>query len=93
MKKQVGHISIFQSSKVLAVLSAIMVGLFTIPAGIIFMLNGHSRNGLFLMLYPFLFLVFIFIAHSIFFWLYNLFARSFGGVEFTFKDPEEGVQK
>jgi hypothetical protein len=88
MKKQVSHITIFQSSKVISVLGAFTSAIFAFPLGILLILSGDSTRGLQAIVYPFILLLFMFIFYAIFFALYNFIAKYFGGLEIELKDVE-----
>lgn len=88
MKKQIIHFSIYQSSKVLSILASIYIAIIAFPLALILLLSDHVKEGIVLILYPFIFSILFFIGHAIVFALYNFVARHFGGVEFTVKDLE-----
>lgn len=83
MKKQIVNVSVFQSSKVMAVLYLVM----SIPAVLIMMIpavmTGEGFSVLMLVLAPILYTVFGFIFTALGAWIYNLVARRIGGFEFT----------
>ena len=82
MKKQISHVSPFQSAKVMAVLyfvislpfALLMLALPT-PAG--------AYPGWMVFVLPIAYLVFGFLFSLIGAWVYNLVARMVGGFEFT----------
>ena len=87
MKKQVVHVSVLQSAKVMAVLYLVlsipMVAIVAIPA----LLSGDGMAigmsvGM-LVLMPVLYTVLGFIFTAIGAWVYNLVAARIGGFEFT----------
>jgi len=89
MMKQITRFSIHQSSKVLAVLSFVIVALIAIPIALFnaFYTNDWASSAtMFIM--PFVALIFYYIFYAIFFALYNLVAKTFGGIEFDLADKQ-----
>lgn len=91
MKKQIRHVSVFQSAKVMAVLYFVIsipfVLIMAIPT--VMMRQPGTGPGLFmLILMPFLYLVFGFLFSAFGAWIYNLVAARIGGFEFTLSDVE-----
>ncbi|WP_288380936.1 hypothetical protein [uncultured Massilia sp.] len=87
MKKQVVHVSVLQSAKVMAVLYLVlsipMVAIMAIPA---MMGTERAAAGMtlgMLVLMPILYTVLGFIFTAIGAWVYNLVAARVGGFEFT----------
>lgn len=87
MKKQVVHVSVLQSAKVMAVLYLVlsipMVAIMAIPA---MMGTEGAAAGMtlgMLVLMPILYTVLGFIFTAIGAWVYNLVAARVGGFEFT----------
>lgn len=91
MKKQVSHISVHQSSKVMAALLIVIMTIFAIiPAGLYALANGETSTGLFFLIVgPIVYGILFYIFHAITYWLYNFVARHLGGVEFELKDAVE----
>lgn len=88
MKKQINHISVFQSSKTISVLFGLVGVIIAYPLALFAFLNGLPKDGLQLIILPFIWIVMGFIFYAIFFALYNFIARFFGGIEVEFKDVE-----
>jgi hypothetical protein len=90
MKKQIVHVSVLQSAKVMAVLYLVMslpfAALMAIPA----MATGQGYSFGFLILMPVLYTVIGFVFTAVGAWVYNLVAGKVGGFEFTTAevDPE-----
>ncbi len=87
MTKQLKSISVFQTSKVVAVLYALL-GLVYTAIGIIMLIFSEDKTkgaGIFLFM-PVIMAVFGFIFVSLGCWLYNQVAKRFGGVEFILED-------
>ena len=84
MKKQVVHVSVLQSSKVMAVLYLVlslpMVLVMAIPT---LMAGGQGVSLAMLVFAPILYTVFGFIFTARGAWIYNLVAARIGGFEFT----------
>jgi len=84
MKKQIINISPFQTAKVFAVLyfvlSLPLVGFMAIS----FSFAPGPKPGFgFLILFPFIYLIFGFIFTALGAWVYNLVAKQIGGIEYT----------
>jgi hypothetical protein len=92
MKKQVTSVSIMQSAKIVTALYALMGFIYTL-VGIPMIIFGTSTAtriiGIFYTAGPVLFAVVGFIFFVIFAALYNLLAKSLGGIELELKDVEE----
>jgi hypothetical protein len=91
MKKQIAHVSILQSSKVVVALYVLMGFIYTligIPM-IIFGGKGVQIMGIIYCAMPLLMAIFGFIFFVIFAALYNLLARWLGGIEFDVKNIEQ----
>ena len=85
--KQIHRFSVFQSSKILAIMVFIVMAIFFIPTGIFLLFTGEREGAwLLFLLAPFLYLVGCFIFYAVFFWFYNLVASKFGGIEIEFKE-------
>jgi len=89
MLTQMTHISVFQSSKVLAILSFIISILYAIPLGFYTLSTGDKELAIALFLQPILHLVVVYISSIIIFLLYNLVAKGLGGIEFTLATQEK----
>ena len=92
MKKQIKRISIFQTSKVTAVLYALL-GFVYSALGLLMILFGGSGTRILGIVYLFMPIIgsifgFIFIALSC--WVYNRVARRFGGIEFEIENIDAG---
>ena len=84
MKKQIINISPIQTAKVFAVLyfvlSLPLVGFMAIS----FSFAPGPKPGFgFLILFPFIYLIFGFIFTALGAWVYNLVAKQIGGIEYT----------
>ena len=86
MKKQITHISIHQSSKVIAFLLFFFTALILIPVAVIAYLFTGELSSFALLLAPFVYLIVAYIAYAIMFWGYNIVASTFGGIEFDLQD-------
>lgn len=88
MKKQIIHVSVLQSAKVMAVLYLVislpMVLLMSIPA----MSAGQSFPIWMLIAMPVMYTVIGFIFTLLGAWVYNLVAARIGGFEFTTKEVD-----
>jgi hypothetical protein len=84
MKKQVVHVSVLQSAKVMAALYLVfslpMVLVMAIPA---LMTGGEGVSMAMLIFAPILYTVVGFIFTALGAWIYNLVAARIGGFEFT----------
>ena len=86
MRQQISHVSVLQTSKIVAILYALF-GLVMVPLGcVILALNTGDRASLVLgvlyLLGPVLYGVLGFILTAIGIWVYNLVAPRLGGIEF-----------
>lgn len=93
MKKQLLHVSIFQSAKVMAVLyfvfSIPLVLIMAIPTMLLHQ-QGVGPSLFMLILMPILYLIFGFLFSAFGAWVYNLVAARIGGVEFTVSQGIDG---
>lgn len=90
MKKQIIHISPFQTAKVFAVLYFLMSLPFIGMMAIMFSFSPFPKPALgFLIIFPFLYLVFGFIFTALGAWVYNIAAKWVGGIEYTSKTIED----
>ena len=83
MKKQIAHISPFQTAKVFAVLYFLM----SIPLigfmAVMFSISPAPHPGLgMLIIFPFAYLILGFIFTAIGAWVYNIAAKWVGGIEY-----------
>ena len=83
MRKQVVHISIHQTSKVVAALHAVMIAtLFVLPNALALMYNRHFILGiLLLVLFPLFLWAMLYIGYVVACWFYNLIVPFTGGIE------------
>lgn len=88
MRKQIVHLSVHQTSKVIGILYFLMIFVFIVPASVILYLQSSDPTYFLLFFYPFLFAILTYISTAITAWFYNLVARSFGGIEFDLEDRE-----
>ncbi|MCC2956014.1 hypothetical protein LK542_10350 [Massilia sp. IC2-477] len=83
MKKQITHVSVLQSAKVMAVLYLVislpMVVLMSIPA----MIAGQAFPFWMLIVMPVMYTAIGFVFTLLGAWIYNLVAARMGGFEFT----------
>lgn len=88
MRKQITHISIHQTSKVIAAMHAAMISvLFVLPTVLSHLFHGKIISGLLiLILVPFFIWLFMYIGYVIACWFYNLVVRWMGGIEIEVKD-------
>jgi hypothetical protein len=100
MKRQIVHLSIHQTSKVVAAMHAAMFTVMGIlPAALGSIFQGNLVEGfLFLLAAPFILWLLIYIGYAIACWFYNLIVPITGGIEFdlTKKDHPliiENVEK
>ena len=88
MKKQITHISVVQTSKVVALLYAIMSLIYTIIG--VFMVAFGSKPikimGMVYVFMPILMLILGFLLMLLCCWLYNVVAKRVGGIEFTVEE-------
>jgi hypothetical protein len=89
MKKQIINVSPFQTAKVFAVLYFLISLPFVAFMAIMFILSPAPNQGLgFLIIFPFMYLIFGFIFTAIGAWIYNFVAQWIGGIEYTSVDIE-----
>lgn len=91
MRKQIAHISVHQTSKVIAAMYAAMVTIMMIiPLVLYTMSRGDFLSGLILLfIMPFFYWLIFYIAHVIGCWFYNIVAKRMGGIEFDLVNPGE----
>lgn len=84
MKKQIINISPIQTAKVFALMYFVMSLPIVVFMAISFWLSPAPQQGLgFLVLFPFIYLIFGFIFTALGAWVYNLIAKWVGGIEYT----------
>ena len=89
MKKQIINISPIQTAKVFAVLYFLMSLPLIALMAIMFSFSPAPKPALgFLIIFPFLYLIFGFIFTAIGAWVYNIAANWVGGIEYTSKTIE-----
>jgi hypothetical protein len=83
MKKQIVHISVHQTSKVIAAMHAVMfAALFILPTVVGHWLHGQLFVGtLILILLPLFIWLLMYIGYAIACWFYNLIIPWIGGIE------------
>lgn len=88
MKKQITHISVVQTSKVVALLYAVVSLIYTIIG--VFMVafgsKGIKAMGLVYVFMPIIMMIIGFLMMLLFCWLYNVIAKRVGGIEVTVED-------
>lgn len=91
MKQQIKHLSVHQTSKVMATIYAFLFIIFiTIPTVIYNFYIGEIAMGIIaFLLSPVLYWVFIYIIQAIGCWIYNLIAEHIGGIEFDLEAPDD----
>lgn len=92
MRKQVIHISVCQTSKVIASMYTAMLFVFTLlPMATYHLYLGDIVGALAtLIVGPFLYWVILYIGHLIGCWFYNLVAQRIGGIEVDLEEKGEG---
>lgn len=90
MKKQIKKLSSHQNGKVLGILMAVTSLFFLLPMALVFSLvdNGgqFGLSGFILLLFPFMYLILGYISVAIGCFIYNLFFKYIGGIEFEETD-------
>lgn len=86
MRKQVLHISVHQTSKVIALLYFLLTLIFIIPVGVFMYLYSKDPVFFLFLIYPFIFSILCYISTAIIAWLYNRISHAFGGVEFDLEE-------
>jgi len=88
MRRQITHISIHQTSKVIAAMHAVMITiLFILPNALALFYNYHLFTGLLvLVLTPFFIWALMYIGYIVACWFYNLVVPWTGGIEFDTDD-------
>lgn len=88
MKKQITHISLHQTAKVLAIMIFIFSAVFLIPMGIISLFTPDRQAAAVLFILPFIYFAVSYVTWYIWGWLYNLVASHFGGIEYDVTNKE-----
>ncbi|MGA8165608.1 MAG: hypothetical protein WB791_11430 [Waddliaceae bacterium] len=89
MRKQIAHVSVHQTSKVLAILHLLFSAIIFIPVGLITYFSTGMPEGLVLLIYPVIFAVLAYIMFAINSLFYNWIASYFGGVEVSVNEVEK----
>ena len=92
MHKQIVKLAVHQSSKVVAILHFLVGFIYLIPLVLLLYFSTGDASFFGYLILPFVFLVLGYIGYVIIFWLYNLVAGSFGGIEIELSDVEEDVK-
>lgn len=89
MLKQIVRISVHQTSRIIALIHFILSVIVIIPVALwIYFVSGDPVFFGFL-IFPFFNLLVSYIITAFFCWVYNIVAKSFGGIEFELLGPEE----
>ena len=89
MKKQLAHISIHQTSKVIAYIYFLLSLIILIPIGAFTLFVVEDRSlAIFWFILPFAYLVCGYLGSALFCFFYNKIARMVGGIEFTLTNAE-----
>ncbi len=91
MKKQITHVSLFQTAKVIAALYFVISAIFSVLAFVFSMFapNRAPFGAVMLLIAPFLYAFFGFVFAIVGAWIYNQIARFIGGVEFTVTETRD----
>jgi hypothetical protein len=83
MKKQIVHLSVHQTSKVIAALQTVLITIFFIlPIALGYLFQGHIMGALStLIVFPLVIWLFMYIGYVIICWFYNLIIPWTGGIE------------
>ena len=89
MKKQIKHISVFQTSRVLAIIYGVIAIVF-MPVLLIPALgdNGNGSMVVFSLVAPIVYAILGFMFTALFCWIYNIIAKYTGGIEFSLGDEK-----
>lgn len=95
MRKQIVHLSVHQTSKVLAAMyAAVFTVFFVIPWAVSHLFQGEMLAGLIvLVLMPLIYWVVLYIGYVVGCWVYNLIAARVGGIELELQDIGEGKEE
>jgi len=88
MKKQITHISVLQTSKVVALLYGLISLIYSI-IGIFMVILGSGQvriMGIIYIALPVIMLILGFFTMLLCCWIYNIVAKWVGGIEFTIED-------
>lgn len=90
MRKQIVHISVHQTSKVIAAMHAAMISvLFVLPTVVGHFFHGKIVSALLILIFvPFFIWLVMYIGYVIACWFYNLVIPWTGGIEVDVKDIE-----
>jgi len=88
MKKQIKHVAVHQSSKVLGILYFILSAIIVVPLTIYELISIGDPAVLISLITPFFWGAAGYVSSAVTFWVYNLVASSFGGIEVTFNGTE-----
>lgn len=88
MKKQITHISVLQSSKVVAILGCLVSAVYAIPLGIYSLVKQDNEVATALFMQPLIHLVLGFITGLIVTFIYNQIVKVVGGIELNTVDNE-----
>lgn len=90
MRKQIRHISVHQTSKVIATVHTLLVTIFLFLPLVInaILIEGIHRDLIGLVALPFIYWILMYIIIAIGIWFYNLIAQAMGGIEFDLVDME-----
>jgi len=88
MKKQVAHVSVHQTSKVIASVYALIIFFIALLMAIFTLVKDHDVvSALFiLILMPVFYWIVFYVGHVIVLFVYNKLFKHIGGVEFEFQD-------
>jgi len=91
MKKQIIHLSVHQTSKVIAAMHAAMIAvLFILPTALGYWFQGHVVWGVLILIFLPLFIwLMMYIGYVIACWFYNLVIPWTGGIELDVIDMPE----
>lgn len=91
MKKQITHISVHQTSKVISAMHTAMLSvLFVLPTVLGHLFNGMILAGILILIFaPFLLWLLMYIGYVIACWFYNAVIPWTGGIEIDVKDVDQ----
>ncbi len=92
MRKQITRVSIYQSSKIMAILACIISALYAIPLGIYELVNHNNDTAIALFLQPLIHFVVSFLTSIIAFFIYNQVTKVFGGLEIETNEGAEHLK-
>lgn len=90
-KKEVKKISIHQGGKVMAILYFIVSAIVFIPSGFYFLFRLEPGEAVIMFIMPFVHSVLAYLFVALISWLYNLIAKSFGGIEITLDNSDHST--